>query len=325
MFKNIDYIKIFKDSWQLTWDNKKLWWFGLLAALAGGFGKSYSGSNGKSGGPGEQKMMEFISQHPVIFASIIGAILLICIVFLVIGLIGRGALIKSIDRVQKNELVGFKSGFKEGKSYFWKLFFLGLVLGFFLLLSMTILAIPVIFLFISKAYILGVLLAIFAVLIMIPLFILFAFEKVFGHIYIVLGKLSVWEALEAAYNLFRKNILNSIVMGLFFIPVGLALMIGMLMAIIPVALLFLVIGLVLYAAFHSLGIFLAAVPGILIIAAIILFVRAVYETFAQTAWILFFKEIATPEVKEEVKETVEEKKTEEIPTIEPVKTIEIKK
>lgn len=321
----INYIQIFKDAWQITWKNRFLWWFGLLIAIANPGGMNYLGSSGDNQEIGSTQVSEFMSSH--IQLIIAGAIILLAvlIVLAVLGIIARAGLIGTIDNLQKNLTVNFKSGMKEGKKYFGKLFLLGLTIFFLVFASIIVLAIPIIFLIMTKAYALGIFLGILAFFILIPVLILAAFLRIFGYLYIVLGKLSAWNALERSYELFRNNLLANIIMWLLFVPIGFALMLAIIAILILLAIVFIAIGFGLYFAVGTPGAIIAACIGVICFLAIILVLRSVYETFAQAAWYLFFLEIAKPKVEEKVEEVVLEKKEEVLPVPDPVKTVEIEK
>jgi len=314
-----DYVKIIKDAWKITWTNRYLWWFGLLAALScGGSSMNFQMPSDSSK---SENITRFIFENlPWIIPATIALIALV-IILAILGLIGRGALIKSIDLALEKNKIGFKEGFNEGKKFFWKLLFIGLIIGFSLVFSIIILSVPIVFLFINKAYALGAFLAVFAVFILIALIILTSFLKTYGYIYAVLGKLSVWPALENAYRLFCDNLWTSVIMGLFLIPVGIILALGIFAGLIPIAIVFLSIGFGLKLAFGKIGVIVAATLGGATFIAFFLLLRSIYETFVQTIWIIFFKQIASPKVKETAKEEEIEKNPEILPTTDTIKTI----
>ena len=318
--KDIAFIDIFKKSFDITWKNKSLWWFGLLLALGGGMGNfNYGNSFDQKDKKGGEEILKYISDHMEIV--IIGAILLflICLVFFVLSIIAKGGIVGSVEKILKNKPFEFRAGMREGKKYFGKLFVLYITLGALMIGSLIILITPIIFLFVAKAYIVGVILTILAIFIFIPLIVLTTYIKTYGEIYIVSGQLSSWSAVEISYELLRKNLATSLIMGLLFIPVGMILMMGMLIAIAPLAVLAFA-----FAFLGKIGIAVAVVLGIIIFF-IILFIQSVYQVFHQTAWLIFFHEIATPPVEEKIEEPAEETEKEILPAADPVKTIEIEK
>jgi hypothetical protein len=325
---SVNYIQIIKNAWQIAWKNRFLWWFGLLVALGSPGGLNLNLNAGKDSqvdGATTQKVLDFVSQnmHWIVAGAIV--LMLVATALGVIGMIARAGLIKAIDSVSKNKPAGFRAGMKEGKKYFWRLVGLGLIIFFLIIASILVLVFPVIFLIINKAYALAIFLGILAFLILIPVLILVSFLKVFGHLYIVLGELSMWNALEKAYELFQRNFLASIIMGLMFIPLGFIMMMAVLAVLIPLAIIFFAIGFGLYFAAGTPGAIITAGVGIIIFLILLFTIRSVYETFAQTVWYLFFLEIARPKVEETVSEEVLEKEEKVLPVVDPVKTMEIEK
>lgn len=325
---NINYIEIIKSAWQITWKNRFLWWFGLLIALSSGPGVNYGFNSGKKSDFDDasiQKFAEFISMHWQWIITGIIFLAVVVIVLIILGIIARAGLIKSIHYICKNNPGGFKSGMIEGKKYFWRLFFLGIIILVLIFASIFVLAIPVIFLVASKAYASGIFLGFLAFLIFIPVMILVSFLKIFGHFYIVLGDLSMWNALEKAYELFQNNLLASIIMGLLFIPLGIFLMLVILAIIISLAVVFIAIGFMLYAIFGNIGAMISVAIGIICFLAIFVVMRSAYETFAQAAWYLFFSEIAKPKTEARILEKAVEKEEKVLPVADPVKTMEVEK
>lgn len=323
----INHIKILKDAWNITWKNKFLWWFGLLIAL-GSPGMNFNFNPGGDENINDsmfQKASDFIIQniHWVITGIIFFAIILI--ILTIIGIIARAGLIKSIDSICKNKTANFKQGMREGKKYLGKLFLLGLSIFFLVFTSMILLSLPVIFLAVNKAYAFAIFLGILAFLILIPAIALATFLYIFGSLYTVLADLKLWNALEKSYELLRKNLLSSIIMYLLFIPINLALFIAGATALILIAVIFILIGLAMYAIFSKIGAIVTGIGGLFIFLVIAMAVKSVFETFVQSVWYLFFLEIAKPKTEEKVEEEILERKEEVLPVPDPIKTAGIEK
>jgi len=314
--KDIPYVDIFKKSWDLTFRHRYLWWFGLFASLS----SIASSVTNYSHPEKNNRTADFISRNPIFFVFLLAVFLLLYVLILVIGLIGRGALISSIESEIKNRTSNFRPGFSEGKKYFWNIFILSLTLILFFAATIFVLAMPVLFLFYRGAIIPGAILASFAILIMIPLLVMLVFAKEYGYLYVVLGKLSAFSALEAAYNLFLENAAASIVMGLLMIPVLFILILAIFCIIIVLALIFLVLGLLTHLIMGNIGSVIIVVIAAILFLVIVLALRSVFETFVQSAWVLFFHEIASPKEKKPQEEVVEEEKAEVLPSASPVKT-----
>ncbi len=309
MPNNINYLNILKHAWHLTWHNRFLWWFGFILALgSGGFNFNFPLNTDNEKFDDDK----FVQAANIFFDRywqwIIAAAILIFILIIILAvlkIISRAGLIKSASELISGAPANFKKGFNEGKKYFWKLFFLGLVIFFFIFGIILALFTPIIFLIYLKSYIWAAILGVLAVLLIIVLGIITAFIKEYARLYLVLANLNVKNSLENAYLLFRKNILPSIIFALLLIAVGMVVGLAILFSVIIIAMVFVMLGLASYLLLKWVGVAIVAVPGVLAIIAVGLAVQSVFLVFRQTAWILFFREIAA--VKSE--ETVKEKET----------------
>ena len=318
--KKVDYLEIIKKSWKITWKNKFLWWFGLFLALGGGASFNFPGNsewNNKIG-ENEDKVASFINQHwQIIIVAIVLAVILGLALF-VLSLISKAGLIKTLDKIEKNLSGNFKEGFREGKKYFWKILAVGLILGIFIFALLVVLSFPVIFLFYVKSVVLGILFAFLAVVIFIPLVILASFIGKYSIFYLVLSDLGIKASIENGYQVFKKNILASVIMALFFIPINIILFVLAVIAFLIVGLIFLPIGIMLYLVLAKIGVIMAVSLGGFIFIIFLILANSVFQVFYQTVWFLFFKEIASVKMEEKVEENVVEIVEKNIPTPEEV-------
>lgn len=303
-----DYINILKQSWKITWNSRFLWWFGFFLALgSGGFNFPLSGKNKEVD---EEKFFQtfrsFLDNYWELVTAGLAILLILTVAVIILKTISRGGLIKSVSEITKGKESNFKAGFSEGKKYFWKLFFLGLVIFFFIFGIMLALFTPVIFLIYLKSYIWAAFLGIFAVLLIIVLGIIVSFIKEYARLYLVLSNLNIRNSLENGYLLFRKNILPSIIFSLLLVAIGIIVGLAILFSVIIIAAVFFMLGLAFYLLLKWIGVVMVAIPGILAIITVGLAVQSIFAVFRQTAWILFFREIAAVKTEEaaEEKETV---------------------
>jgi hypothetical protein len=306
----INYLEIFKKAWGITWNNKYLWWFGLFVGT-GSIGLNFNSGLGKGNssqsisGEVGSKISEFIG-HNFIWIAITGAVILILVlIFLVLGVLSYAGLLKSVNATLKNEKIGFWKGLRIGKQYFWKMVMLGFLISLTVLGIVVILSVPVIFLFYLKSYILAVLILIGAILIFIPVIILISFIGKYSRFYLILSDLNIKSSLENGYQLFRKNMAASIIMGLLFIPVGILSGIVLIIAVLVLALIFVIMGLILYFLLSKVGIIITVILGLMALIPLIFLFRAIYSTFCHTSWFLFFREIAAIKAEEKVEEVAE--------------------
>lgn len=141
----MEYGQILKRAWQITWKYKFLWVFGIAIALCRGqgggggnfnFGNRFSRGgvqNGEVPMPPEvlRQIEQFINSQ-TFWALIIGLIifiLLVSIVSIAIGAYARGALVRSVNRIENGETMGFRQAWEEGKPSFRSLFGLELILS----------------------------------------------------------------------------------------------------------------------------------------------------------------------------------------------------
>ena len=318
---DIPYLNILKNSLNITWRNRYLWWFGLFLTLGGGMSGQFNfpGSNTNNQGVTQQQVNNFMSQHwGAVVAGIIIAII-IAAILIVLGIIARGEVILALNGLSKGKKTSFRSGMRQGRKYFWRLFWLYVILGILVAVSAIVLATPVVFLLAAKAIVLGIFLAVIACLIFIPIIVLAIYAKTYGEIYIVLGQLKSWLAIENSYELLRKNLWTSIIMGLLFIPVGIILMLGLLAILFFLAIIFLPIGFLAYFVLGWIAAAIVAGIGIFIFLIILFIIQSGFQIFRQSAWLSFFMEIAVTK-KEQTAEELEEEKAEALPSTSPIKT-----
>lgn len=304
---NINYLSILKRAWTITWSNKYLWWFGFFIALTstGGFFNYYADRKDDSQWINQQ-MSDFAAAHSGLVISGILVALVICIILLVMRILSRGALIEGTAKIAKGEKGSFKQGIKNSKKYFWRIFLISFLVQLAVATIAILIATPIVFLFMTKSYILGALLTLVGILIILPLFILAFFLENFAFIYVVLSNISIVDAIENSYNLFRKNTGSSIVMALIFLPIAIIVGLASIMLFLFLAIIFLVIGLVFFFIFGKIGAIIIVVLAAISILLLFLGVRSIYETFYQAVWVFFFHEIASPKIEEKNAETVPE-------------------
>ncbi len=306
---NINYWEIFKKAARNTWKNPRLLWFGLFIAITSGtnFNSSYSAEEND---PSWERVQMFWVENSEWIIPLIIVCFIIFLALSVLAIFSRAGLLLSLEKIHKNkEGLTFKEGIREGKRYFWKLLFLGILLSLIFLMVLFIISIPIIFLFSGKHFILAGLLTFFGVIIIIPLGALFFFLGNYGQIYIVLGKMKTWTAIESAYSLFVKNILSSVVMALLFIPVKIATFISIFILLIAVGIVFAIFTGLLFLASKIAGLIIGIVLGALVILALLLLISSAFQVFRQSAWLLFFEKIARQKQEEKIAEPVEETET----------------
>ena len=308
---SINYLEIIQKAWAITWKNKYLWWFGFFVALGGTGGINFffnSGDEKKLDPAQNEKFLEFFSQNMSWIITLIIIAFSLLIIFSILNILGRGALIASIEKNFQGQTADFKSGWNSGKKNFWKIFYINIFLSLFIFFTLIILIAPLAVLFLNKNYIIGGILSFLAVFIFIPLVILVSYLRIYSYLYAVLGKLNFWPSLENAYNLFAKNIWPSIILSLIFIPLSFVFMLVIFTILLILFFIFLLLGGIAFWLFGKITAIIIGAIGIIIFLLILLFLQSIYAVFSQSIWILFFHEIATPKVEEVLAEIKEEEK-----------------
>lgn len=258
-----------------------------------------------------QQIIDFASTHFQFVVAAFVIIFLIWLVLLLIGIISRGALIKSIQKNIKGVKSNFKSGFQDGKKYFWKIMLIGILCMIFTTAAMFVFIIPITILFSSKSFILGGISVFVAIIVLVPLLFLIYFAQIFGSLYAVLADLSVWDSLEKGYRLISKNVWASILISLLLLLANIIFGILFLTVLIFLAIPFLILGSLLFLIFSTAGAIVAACMAGVVFALLALFLGSIMKVFSQAVWVLFFNEIAKVE-KEEIVVEKEEIKAAEI-------------
>lgn len=299
-------MEIMKKSAAIVWQNKFLWWFGLLIALGSPGSFNFSGSDNQMEKSGQ--FVNVLKDHWQAALAAALALFALGIILYLLSLIAKAGLIKSVYKINLGRKTTFKEGWREGKKYLGKLFLLGILTGIVIIVVFLVLATPAVYLFIIKSWISAVILTLLAVAIFIPLAFVIAVTEILAEYYIVLSNLKVWSAVEAGYNLLIKNISKNIIFSLLMLAAG--MIFGLFL--LPLIVLVLAIGAPTGILLHSLnkivfGVFIGI--AILVALAVVLSLASIFIAWKKTAWTLFFQEIAKS-AEPEATEKIAEKETE---------------
>jgi hypothetical protein len=250
---NVDYGKIIKRSWHLTWNNKWLWVPGLVLAAYGGGSSGGSGSGGGSSSSSEMDLpgstpapfdienvrqettnvlgqatnffMDWFSGISVGEWILFGLIVLLFILFSVAGMWiltswAKGALISGLKSADLEESVNLKTFAPKGISkikdlIIFNLISTGLALG---LILAVVLVVGVGFLLKELIPALGIiwimLFGLVGGLSLVVFFILLTMLSVYAERLIVLQNMSPWAAWKKGLSLSKGNFVPTFLMGL---------------------------------------------------------------------------------------------------------------
>ncbi|HAR99497.1 MAG: hypothetical protein US57_C0014G0002 [Candidatus Moranbacteria bacterium GW2011_GWC2_37_73] len=299
--KKIQYINILKESFSITWENKFLWFFGFLIFI-GSFGGNLKINDGDS--VDQQRIVEFVQNNLRLVVFLAVAFIIVVLILFLLRTLAFAGIIKSANDINLYKQLSVVAILKESKKYFWKLFLLSIVIFVVLMSIMLVLGVPVAYLFALKASVLASVTLFLAIAIILPLLILASYLHHYASLRIILADENLKISLESAYALFIKNIKESLVMSLVMFITRLLLLIVIVSGCLFVAIIFSPVGLIAYLIFAKIGIIVIAIIAALICGAFLMTVFSWYEAFLQTAWLVFFKQIAFEKDKE--LKTVEE-------------------
>jgi hypothetical protein len=134
----MDYGGVLGRAWQISWRNKGLWILGILAGCSGSGGGSGSraGSNfnynfGGAGQGNNPNFLNNVSEQTwiIIGLALLCLILLVVILFVVLGAIGKGGLIAAFNQADEGQKIGLGRAFSLSMTYFWRIVAIQLLVG----------------------------------------------------------------------------------------------------------------------------------------------------------------------------------------------------
>jgi hypothetical protein len=216
--------EVLSKAWNILWKHKVLWIFGILAGCTANYGNTSSYSISGEDLPAEINYQ--ISQiDPAVLTAVgiflIIAAFLVIILFIFLGTIGRIGLIRGAKQADQGvEKLSFGELFRGSMPYFWRVFFLYLVVGIAAFLAIVAFAT---FTVIGTALTLGLLaiclIPVFCLIAPIAWLITIILEQ--ASIAIVSENLGVLEGLARGWEVFKANFGTMVGMGLILLVAGL--------------------------------------------------------------------------------------------------------
>ncbi len=221
----MDFGYVLRRAWEIIWKFKILWIFGILASCgqAGGSGGGNSGfrfsSQDTTAGSQIQNYFNQLSPGAVTLLIILAIIVVVILVVLAIllGTVGRVGLIRGTLKAEQgaNRLT-FSELWREGLTYFWRVFGLNLLIGLIILFAVIILIVLGVILSIGT---LGIFLICLIPLIclLVPIAWLVSILVEQANVALVVDNLDIIEAIKKGWRVFIDNIGSMVVMGLILI------------------------------------------------------------------------------------------------------------
>lgn len=303
----LDFGAILSRAWKITWENKVLWIFGLLAAMGNGAAGGGGGAGGGDGGGGRDfgpgglelppPVRRFVeSPDPRIIAIVIGVIcvlVLIALVLFVLSMIGRGGLIGGVRLADDNGRVTFGEAWRVGLRNFWRVFLIGLIVGVGVIGLVLILLVPGIFFSIT---IIGLLCGLPLIFAFVVAAIVLGIVAYFAQIAAVVEDLSVTAALGRAWEVIRANLGDIIILGIVLIVaqavIGVVIALPLIVTLIPIV--FAVIGFINESQNMAVGGLIVAGLCFVAYLPVLIVLGGVLETWITSAWTLAYRQFIRP-------------------------------
>ncbi|MFN8401151.1 MAG: hypothetical protein U0X74_14135 [Anaerolineales bacterium] len=238
----IDLGKILTRSWQIIWNYKVLWIFGILAGFASGNGGSNGNSNSSDRGSYSgnadqfvQQAKDFFQQYMLIIIAVCVGLVLLSLVFYALGMIGRIGILKGVYKVENgaSSLI-FAELWSESLPYFWRFFGLNFLVG----LAFLVILLPFIFITIATAGIgLACLLPLICLLVPVGWAVNVILEQ--AQAAIVAEDLGIVESFKRGWEIAKSDIVGmivlSLVLGIGGGIIGVIIAIPVIIAVVPLA------------------------------------------------------------------------------------------
>lgn len=297
----MNYGEVLRRSWEIVWKHKVLWIFGILASCgSGGGGGGNSGFRISSRGELPPRAEQFFErtfgqfsdwQIAMIVLAIIVFLLLLAVIFIFLGTMGRIGLIKGTLEAQAGaETLAFGTLFSDGLRYFWRLFGLNLLVGLAVVAAWILIGLMVV----AGAIVtlgIGLVCLIPLICLLVPVTWLVQVVLEQANVALVVEDLGILEALQRGWSVFREHIGEMIVMALILV-LGAALVSLVIAAPVVAVVLPAVIGFM-AGTDRALGgglllaglCFVAYLPVLLVLSGIL-------RAFVGSAWTLTFLELS---------------------------------
>lgn len=295
---NFNFGEVLTRAWQIVWKHKILWVFGVFAACSranGGGGGGRGISSGGGTGPGEQpfpqlqrtfeQIGQWISDNPWIVVLFVVLVLILVVLSLFLGTIGRIGLIKGTEQAERGaERLIFGELFSESMPYFWRVLGLSLLIGLIFLVIFIPLALFGVF-----TGGVGFICLIPLICILIPVAIAVSIVIEQANVAIVLENLGIGDGLRKGWAVVRANVGTMIALALILF-IG-AAVIGFIFAIPIIAAVFPII---FAAASNTTTPIWIAVLCFAAYFPVLLVLNGILTAYLQTVWALTYMRLTKP-------------------------------
>lgn len=129
----IDPTTLLKRAWHLAWNHRFLWVLGLLSGGGGGVNITIppTGPSGSRGSSGDEVLglPQLPHLDPALLVTIVVAVLVLALVFVVLGVLARGGIVHCTLRLDAGQPTGLGDGFSAGAASFWRVLGVEMLMG----------------------------------------------------------------------------------------------------------------------------------------------------------------------------------------------------
>ncbi len=290
----MDYGKIIRDSFAVSWRHKSLWILGIFAGFGGGFNTQFDKRDIQAlqGGPMSNpfgSMGETPAEVWHAFAPYLIGIAIFGLFFIAMHCIATPGLIDAVNRITRGGKYSLTESFSSGFDFFWRT--LGMMILFGFAVVVTIVALVVILAVSFKAStFLGVITLLFALPLGLVLLYAAATINSLALRAMVARNVSIGDAVAEGYSLLRTHLGKTIVM--FLIIFGLAIALGIATLIVS-ALIMAPIGLFAYGM--GLAVWQAFLVAIILSLPVTIPIGGYLGTFYSSVYTMFYFALVEPQ------------------------------
>ncbi|MBN1890763.1 MAG: hypothetical protein JW850_22400 [Thermoflexales bacterium] len=319
----MNHINILSRALKISWQHRALWLFGFLFALAGGGRSGGGGSGGGGGGGGGGAPSQWQGELPptlqpssidwgmvaVIILIAIAVIFLLSIVMAVLRYVAETAMIAGVDEIEGQEArFTIRRGFQLGWSrQAWRMFLADLIIHLPILIPLAMFLATGLLVWATFSggndspsvgfFVALIALILPAILFMILIALAISIIRPYIQRRVVLGKQGVVASIKQGLKLVRLSLLDTGLMWLLLVGVGIAWTLVMIPVFITVVVL---VGLISLAPaglayLVSQSWIAAAIVGapifLLLIIPLMAFVQGLFELYNSSVWTLTYREV----------------------------------
>ncbi|MBA3047329.1 hypothetical protein KKC83_01830 [Patescibacteria group bacterium] len=312
------YRKILKQSLEINWRNKYLWFFGLFAVLLGAGGEYEVLFRGLTGDMNQGFLQSagriiqtglfsksaltnigfLIANDAAHFAILLlaGLIILALFCFLVFtAIVSQAAIVNNSAAIIKGKhkaKLGVKDGALSGIKNFWPVFGLNAIAKLAVFLAFFFVSLPVILTANQAAAPIANSVYFIIFIILIPLAIVFSFIIKYAVAYVVISGSGFKASIKNGWELFVKNWLVSVEMAFILFMINLLAGLALGLAILTLAIPFVLMAFIFYKFFAAVGFGLIVVLGFIFILLAIILTGACLASFQISSWTSLFIALA---------------------------------